>query len=186
MNGRYENTLHRANSTLLTLKQKSKTIGRPEKLLDFLKHIVPTQIPDNRRLQCKPITSREAFLSDVEEGLKAAPMSFRMTPHVIAVANWAAPLDDPIVRQFVPMKSSMLPDHPMLELDSLHEMKDPPVEGLVHRYPDKVLFLGVCEQEIHLAGNLRILTSRTQQHPSAQCTVGSVPAHMLSVLPLTP
>lgn len=40
----------------------------------------------------------------------------------------------------------MLPDHPKLTLDSLHEDADSPVSGLVHRYPDKALFLatGVC------------------------------------------
>lgn len=35
----------------------------------------------------------------------------------------------------------MLPDHPKLTLDSLHEEADSPVKGLVHRYPDKALFL---------------------------------------------
>ncbi|KAF3931356.1 hypothetical protein ABW20_dc0104819 [Dactylellina cionopaga] len=44
------------------------------------------------------------------------------------------------------MKSSLLPDHPMLSLDSLNETHDSPVPGLVHRYPDKALFLAtsVC------------------------------------------
>ena len=32
----------------------------------------------------------------------------------------------------------------MLALDSLHETEDSPVEGLVHRYNDKCLFLGGC------------------------------------------
>lgn len=40
------------------------------------------------------------------------------------------------------MKSVFLPDHPKLSLDSLHETADSPVQGLVHRYPDKALFLG--------------------------------------------
>lgn len=37
----------------------------------------------------------------------------------------------------------MLPDHPKLDLDSLGETHHSPVQGLVHRYPDKVLFLGM-------------------------------------------
>lgn len=41
----------------------------------------------------------------------------------------------------------MLPDHPCLRLDSLHETSDSPVQGLVHRYPDKALFLGKKDQE---------------------------------------
>jgi lysine 2,3-aminomutase len=35
----------------------------------------------------------------------------------------------------------MLPDHEKLALDSLNEAADSPVSGLVHRYPDKALFL---------------------------------------------
>ena len=35
----------------------------------------------------------------------------------------------------------MVPDHPKLSLDSLHEKDDSPVKGLVHRYPDRALFL---------------------------------------------
>ena len=38
----------------------------------------------------------------------------------------------------------MLLDHPKLTLDSLDEAADSPVKGLVHRYPDKALFLRMC------------------------------------------
>lgn len=50
-------------------------------------------------------------------------------------------MNDPIFCQFIPRKSKMEPDHPRLTLDSLHETEDSPVKGLVHRYPDKALFL---------------------------------------------
>jgi lysine 2,3-aminomutase len=69
-------------------------------------------------------------------------MSIRLTPHILSVIDWANPFEDPIRRQFLPMKSSVVPDHPKLTLDSLGETVDSPVEGLVHRYPDKALFLG--------------------------------------------
>jgi lysine 2,3-aminomutase len=39
------------------------------------------------------------------------------------------------------MASRLLPDHPKLGLDSLHERADMPVAGLTHRYFDKALFL---------------------------------------------
>jgi L-lysine 2,3-aminomutase len=51
------------------------------------------------------------------------------------------PRNDPIFRQFLPLKSVMLPDHPRLGLDFLAEAADSPVPGLVHRYLDKALFL---------------------------------------------
>src|SRR6185503_13930855 len=59
----------------------------------------------------------------------------------ISLIDWNDPINDPIRRQFVPVASSLLPDHPRLTLDSLHEQDDSPVPGLVHRYVDKALFL---------------------------------------------
>lgn len=63
------------------------------------------------------------------------------SPYILSRVNWQDPRHDPIVRQFLPLKSVMMPDHPRLVLDSLHEEADSPVKGLVHRYPDKALFL---------------------------------------------
>jgi lysine 2,3-aminomutase len=60
--------------------------------------------------------------------------------------DWSQVETDPIRRQFLPMISELEPDHPSLVVDSLHEREHSPVTGLVHRYPDKVLFLAtsVC------------------------------------------
>lgn len=83
--------------------------------------------------------------------MKAAPMSVRLTPHVLSVADWNNPIKDPIRRQFIPLKSAIKQDHPALSFDSLHEKDDSPVPGLVHRYPDKVLFLGkLVTHRLHL------------------------------------
>jgi lysine 2,3-aminomutase len=68
-------------------------------------------------------------------------MAIRLTPHVLSLVDWNNPLDDPIRRQFLPLKSGLMPDHEHLELDSLHEEEDSPVPGLVHRYPGRALFL---------------------------------------------
>ncbi|KAJ4295679.1 hypothetical protein N0V88_004381 [Collariella sp. IMI 366227] len=70
-------------------------------------------------------------------------MTIRMTPYILSRVNWQDPRHDPIARQFLPLKSIMIPDHPKLVLDSLHEEADSPVKGLVHRYPDKALFLPI-------------------------------------------
>jgi lysine 2,3-aminomutase len=74
--------------------------------------------------------------------MRAAPMSVRLTPHILSLIDWQNPVEDPIRRQFIPLKSTSIPDHSSLGLDSLHETADSPVDGLVHRYPDKALFLG--------------------------------------------
>jgi lysine 2,3-aminomutase len=81
------------------------------------------------------------FIKDVEAGFHHAPMAVRISPYILALIDWQNPYADPLRRQFLPVASQLEPDHPMLTLDSLHEMDDAPVPGLTHRYPDKVLFL---------------------------------------------
>jgi lysine 2,3-aminomutase len=84
-----------------------------------------------------------AFLDDVEQGMGRAPMALRLSPYTLARVDWDNPYDDPLRIQFLPVASRLRPDHPKLLLDSLHEQRDSPTPGLVHRYPDKVLFLAV-------------------------------------------
>ena len=67
--------------------------------------------------------------------------SVKTTDELFETIGWTRPYEDPIRRQFIPVASKLLPDHPMLTLDSLHEQDDSPVQGLTHRYVDKVLFL---------------------------------------------
>lgn len=81
------------------------------------------------------------FLDDVRRGIGHAPMAIRISPYVISRIDWNEPYTDPLRIQFLPVASTARPDHPMLMLDSLHEQQDSPTSGLVHRYPDKVLFL---------------------------------------------
>ena len=86
--------------------------------------------------------SSEEFIDDVRDAMHLAPMATRLTPHILSLIDWSEPVGDPLRRQFIPIKSSLLEDHPKLTFDSLSEIRDSPVPGLVHRYPDKVLFLG--------------------------------------------
>jgi lysine 2,3-aminomutase len=81
------------------------------------------------------------FMADAEEGFKHAPMSVRVSPYLLSLIDWNDPYADPLRRQFVPVSSRLLPDHPKLGLDSLGELADSPVPGLTHRYVDKALFL---------------------------------------------
>ncbi len=81
------------------------------------------------------------FVADAEEGFKRAPTSVRVSPYLLSLIDWSNPYEDPLRIQFVPVQSRLLPDHPKLDLDSLHEQADAPVAGLTHRYPDKALFL---------------------------------------------
>ena len=104
--------------------QAKSSITNPQKLLAAVQDLVPP-----------------AFYADVIEGFRRAPMSIRVSPYLLSLIDWADPYNDPLRRQFVPVASRLLPDHPKLTLDSLHEQADAPVAGLTHRYPDKALFL---------------------------------------------
>jgi lysine 2,3-aminomutase len=104
--------------------QAKRSITRPDKLLDALRGLVSAE-----------------FIQDATEGFAHAPMSVRVSPYLMSLIDWNDPYGDPLRTQFIPLRSRMLPDHPKLGLDSLHEQADAPVPGLTHRYVDKALFL---------------------------------------------
>lgn len=106
--------------------QGQQSIKTPLELLETIKDLVPP-----------------SFFDDAREGFKRAPMAVRVSPYVVASIDWSDPYGDPIRTQFIPLASRLLPDHPRLTLDSLHEREDAPVAGLVHRYRDRALFLPV-------------------------------------------
>jgi lysine 2,3-aminomutase len=85
----------------------------------------------------------EAFIADAQRGFERAPMSVRVSPYLLSLIDWSNPESDPLRTQFIPLGSRLLPDHPRLDLDSLHERVDMPVPGLTHRYVDKALFLAL-------------------------------------------
>jgi lysine 2,3-aminomutase len=104
--------------------QAKHSITKPAKLLEALQGLVPP-----------------SFIEDADQGFKHSPMSVRVSPYLLSLIDWADPYADPLRIQFIPVGSRLLPDHPKLDLDSLHEQADAPVPGLTHRYPDKALFL---------------------------------------------
>ncbi|KAI5865004.1 kama family protein [Durotheca rogersii] len=114
------------------------------RLLNFLEAVVPAEVPRDNAFG--GIQSRDEFMADVCRGIDKSAMSVRMMPYVLSRINWQDPANDPIFRQFLMLESVMIDDHPKLRLDPLDEQKDEPVPNLVHRYPDKALFLAtsVC------------------------------------------
>ncbi len=104
--------------------QAKNSITKPAKLFELLGGLLPRD-----------------FVDDVKVGFARAPMSMRLTPYIISLIDWSRSLEDPLRIQFIPMGSHLLPDHPKLVLDSLHEQLDAPTAGLTHRYLDKALFL---------------------------------------------
>jgi lysine 2,3-aminomutase len=112
-------------ATFLDHKWQAKhTITNVAKLLAAVQGLVPP-----------------SFVADAEEGFRRAPMSVRVSPYLLSLIDWSDPYQDPLRRQFIPVATRLLPDHPKLGLDSLGEQADAPVPGLTHRYIDKALFL---------------------------------------------
>ncbi|MBE1596729.1 KamA family radical SAM protein [Streptomyces stelliscabiei] len=105
----------------------------------------------------------DSFFADLERDQKErATMSLLITPHMInTVAPDAPPRGpgsltdafyaDPVRRYMLPVFSDRrtdFPSHPYAQRDSLHERNMWAVEGLVHRYPAKVLaeLVATCPQ----------------------------------------
>src|SRR5579864_4795516 len=104
--------------------QAKNSITKVSKLVETIQEMVPA-----------------GFVEDLENGMKRAPMSVRVSPYIVSLIDWERPYEDPLRTQFFPLASRLLPDHPKLGLDTLAEQADAPVPGLTHRYADKALFL---------------------------------------------
>jgi lysine 2,3-aminomutase len=104
--------------------QAKNSITKVSRLVETIQELVPA-----------------GFVEDLENGMKRAPMSVRVSPYIVSLIDWESPYDDPLRTQFFPLASRLLADHPKLGLDSLNEQADAPVPGLTHRYADKALFL---------------------------------------------
>jgi lysine 2,3-aminomutase len=74
-------------------------------------------------------------------GEVAAAYATAITPQLVGLIDAADP-NDPIARQFVPSRAE-LDIHPEELHDPIGEKAHEPVEGIVHRYPDRVLLKAV-------------------------------------------
>lgn len=111
---------------------------------DFLSHKWQDKNSIIRMEQLEAIlgdTVKPSVLEEIRSGLNKVGMSIRINPYVMELIDWNNAETDPIRRQFLPMLSEIEDDHPCLSVDSLDERNTSPVPNLVHRYPDKVLFL---------------------------------------------
>ena len=104
--------------------QNKNTVRHISKLEELIKDLVDTE-----------------FLEEVKKGMQKAPMNLSISPYILSLIDWNDPWNDPLRIQFIPIENGFKPNHPKLTLDSLAEQGDSPVDGLVHRYFDKVLFL---------------------------------------------
>jgi lysine 2,3-aminomutase len=106
----------------------------------------------------------EEIYQDMLEGQKITPMNIRITPYIFALIDWKNAADDPLRKQFLPLGSQFLDDHPFYKEDSLNEDDDSPVPMITHRYPDKVLFLptSICPVYCSYCTRSRLIGGSTE------------------------
>ncbi|WP_418392122.1 lysine 2,3-aminomutase [Victivallis lenta] len=93
--------------------------------LDPFETLLGVRLPEHLREKFAEITAK-------------FPMS--ITPYYLSLMNSSDLENDPVFRQSFPVESELeILDSDMS--DPLHEDRDSPVPGLVHRYPDRVLLL---------------------------------------------
>jgi lysine 2,3-aminomutase len=80
--------------------------------------------------------ARAADLADLEN--VAARYAVAITPDIAALIDPADP-NDPIARQFVPSANELVSEA-CERADPIGDRRHSPVAGIVHRYPDRVLF----------------------------------------------
>ena len=83
------------------------------------------------------------FINELKSSFteKNSGMAIQITPYIMSLINWQEPLEDPIRKQFLPLTSEFIPSHPMSKYDSLGEIKSEILPGIIHKYPNKILFI---------------------------------------------
>ncbi len=82
-------------------------------------------------------------IASIKKTIKKFPLS--VTPYYLSLINTDDLENDPIYKQAIPSVHELTIQNYDMS-DPLHEDKDKPVEGITHRYPDRVLLLAsnVC------------------------------------------
>ncbi|KAK7425875.1 hypothetical protein QQZ08_007589 [Neonectria magnoliae] len=141
--------------------QMAQSVQSEKALCELMQSVLPSIIPPQNdmapHLRITDIHTTEQFIQRVQEGIKKAPMAVRLSPHILSVINWQDPLNDPVRRQFIPLSTPLNVDHPASDLDPMHESKYSPVPGLIHRYPDRALFMGTETESVKKQRFLPIL-----------------------------
>lgn len=102
---------------------------------------VPQTLREPKELVARGLADA-ADLSDLER--VAARYAVAVTPEIAGLIDADDP-NDPIARQFIPTAAE-LAAHPSERADPIGDEAHSPVPGIVHRYPDRVLFklIHVC------------------------------------------
>src|SRR6516225_8181701 len=99
------------------------------------KQVLATTLREPKELVASGLAAA-GDLADLEE--VASRYAIAITPDIAALIDGNDP-NDPIARQFVPTRAE-LSEAPGENADPIGDHSHSPVLGIVHRYPDRVLF----------------------------------------------
>ncbi|KAL8848041.1 MAG: hypothetical protein Q9221_006901 [Calogaya cf. arnoldii] len=112
---------------------------------ELMRSVLPEKLPPQRPLRGQSeypgVSTPDDFVRSFQVAAQKAPMAFRLSPHVLSVIGWTDPLNDPVKRQFIPLESTINVTHPAAKFDPVNEVDSSPVRGVIHRYPNKALFM---------------------------------------------
>lgn len=85
--------------------------------------------------------------NEIINGININSMAFKISKYLFDLIDWKHPAHDPIRKQFLPFKKEYIQDHDKSCYDSLSETENKKNYRIIHRYPNKVLFLAtkVCK-----------------------------------------
>ncbi|KAI4259462.1 MAG: hypothetical protein L6R42_004572 [Xanthoria sp. 1 TBL-2021] len=126
--------------------QMSNSVHTLPGLSDLMRSVLPEMIPPQRpplrgQNEYPGVSTPDDFIRSFEVAAQMAPMAFRLSPHILSVIDWTDPLNDPVRRQFIPLESVINVAHPAATFDPVQEVDHSPVRGVIHRYPNKALFM---------------------------------------------
>lgn len=81
------------------------------------------------------------IIFDIELGQIKNSMPIKLTNYLMSLIDFNSFIEDPIRKQFLPFMSEFQTSHPMSLIDSLGEENSEVYDGIIHRYPTKLLFM---------------------------------------------
>ena len=129
------------------------------------------------RHRVRTLTQLERFLQLTEDERAAVerhrgPLPVAVTPYYLSLLSETDPRQ-PLRRTVIPVLDEYR-FSPGESVDPLGEAEDSPVPGLVHRYPDRVLFLATdfCAVNCRYCTRSRIIATEDHRYPLSQWEVG--------------
>ena len=89
----------------------------------------------------------QKIVDTIDSNLKNSFMSLKVSPYILSRIDWDNFENCPVRKQFIQFEK--VDKSVETQLDSLNENNDTPIDGIVHRYPNKILFLALSQCPVY-------------------------------------